>query len=286
MTMVPSVVLNNGVQMPILGFGVFQIPDAEQCERSVLDALAVGYRLIDTAAAYGNEEAVGKAIRASGIPREEIFVTTKLWIQDQGEERARAAFDRSLRRLGLDYLDLFLIHQPFGDIYGSWRAMEGLLREGRVRAIGLSNHQPDRVMDLMVHNEIVPAVNQVEVHPFQQQVEAHAFLKEHDIQIQAWAPFAEGRGDMFTNEILSEIAEKHGRSVAQIILRWLTQRGVATIPKSVHRERIEENFNVFDFDLALEEMEAIATLDTRSSLFFDHRDPAVVKMLGEAQRET
>jgi 2,5-diketo-D-gluconate reductase A len=286
MTRVPSVTLNNGVEMPILGFGVFQIPDPEECERSVADALAVGYRLIDTAAAYGNEEAVGKAIKASGIPREEIFVTTKLWIQDQGEDRAKAAFERSLQRLGLDYLDLYLIHQPFGDVYGSWRAMEALLREGRTRAIGVSNHQTDRVMDLIVHNEVVPAVNQIEVHPFQQQVEAHAFLQENGVQIQAWAPFAEGRGEMFTNEVLSAIGEKHGRSVAQVILRWQIQRGVATIPKSVRKERMEENFAVFDFELGDDDMETIATLDTNASLFFDHRDPAVVKMLGEAQRET
>ncbi|HLU34485.1 MAG TPA: aldo/keto reductase [Thermomicrobiales bacterium] len=286
MVSIPPVTLNNGVEMPILGFGVFQIPDPEECERSVADALAVGYRLIDTAAAYGNEEAVGKAIRASGIPREEIFVTTKLWIQDQGEERAKAAFERSLQRLGLDYLDLYLIHQPFGDVYGSWRAMEGMLRDGRVRAIGVSNHQPDRVMDLIVHNEVVPAVNQIEVHPFQQQVETQAFLRENGVQIQAWAPFAEGRNDMFTNPVLEEIAGKHGKTVAQVILRWQIQRGVAVIPKSVRRERIEENVNVFDFELAPEEMESIATLDTKTSLFFDHRDPAVVKMLGEARRET
>src|SRR5690606_6991214 len=234
----------------------------------------------------GNEEAVGKASRASGLPREEIFVTTKLWIQDQGEERAKAAFERSLQRLGLDYLDLYLIHQPFGDVYGSWRAMEGMLRDGRVRAIGVSNHQPDRVMDLIVHNEVVPAVNQIEVHPFQQQVEARAFLQENGIQIQAWAPFAEGRNDMFTNPVLKEIADTHGKTVAQVILRWQVQRGVAVIPKSVRRERIEENVNVFDFELAPEDMETIATLDTKASLFFDHRDPAVVKMLGEARRET
>lgn len=286
MSRVPNVTLNNGVEMPILGFGVFQIPDPAACERSVADALAVGYRLIDTAAAYGNEEAVGKAIRASGIPREEIFVTTKLWIQDQGEERARAAFERSMARLGLDYLDLYLIHQPFGDVYGSWRAMEKLLAEGRTRAIGVSNHQPDRVMDLIVHNEVVPAVNQIEVHPFQQQVETQAFLRENGVQIQAWAPFAEGRNDMFTNEVLRGIGEKHGKSVAQVILRWQIQRGVATIPKSVRRERMEENFDVFDFALDAEDMAAIAALDTKTSLFFDHRDPAVVKMLGEAQRET
>jgi 2,5-diketo-D-gluconate reductase A len=286
MAKVPNVTLNNGVEMPILGFGVFQIPDPDECERSVADALAVGYRLIDTAAAYGNEEAVGKAIRKSGIPREEIFVTTKLWIQDQGDVRARAAFERSLQRLGLEYLDLYLIHQPFGDVYGSWRAMEALLREGRTRAIGVSNFQPDRVMDLIVHNEVVPAVDQIEVHPFQQQVETQAFLQENGVQIQAWAPFAEGRGDMFTNEVLGGIAGKHGKSVAQVILRWQVQRGVATIPKSVWRERMEENFDIFDFELGADDMEQISTLDTKASLFFDHRDPAVVKMLGEARRET
>jgi 2,5-diketo-D-gluconate reductase A len=286
MATIPSVILNNGVEMPILGFGVFQIPDAAECERSVQDALAAGYRLIDTAAAYGNEEAVGKAISKSGVSREELFVTTKLWIQDAGEGPTRQAFERSLARLGLDYLDLYLIHQPFGDVYGAWRDMEALLREGRVRAIGVSNFQRDRVMDLVVHNEIAPAVNQIEVHPFHQQVETQAFLQEHNVQIQAWAPFAEGRNDMFSNELLTSIGETYNKSVAQVILRWLVQRGVATIPKSVRKERIEENLDVFDFQLTSEEMEAISTLDTKTSSFFDHRDPAVVKMLGEATRDT
>jgi 2,5-diketo-D-gluconate reductase A len=281
-----KVVLNNGVEMPILGFGVFQIPDAEECERSVSEALQAGYRLIDTAAAYGNEEAVGNAIRRSGMAREEIFVTTKLWISDAGDERAKKAFERSLRRLQLDYLDLYLIHQPYGDVYGSWRAMEELYREGRVRAIGVSNFHPDRLMDLMVHNEVVPAVNQVETHPFNQQIEAQQFMREHGVQIESWGPFAEGRNNIFGNELLLSIAGKYNKSVAQVILRWLTQRGVVAIPKSVRKERIVENFNVFDFELNPEDMAAIATLDTKESLFFDHRDPKMVKMLGEANRDT
>jgi 2,5-diketo-D-gluconate reductase A len=286
MATTPSVTLNNGVTMPLLGFGVFQVPDPDECERAVRDALDVGYRLIDTAAAYGNEEAVGRAIERSSVPREEIFVTTKLWIQDAGEGHTRAAFERSLARLGLDYLDLYLIHQPFGDVYGAWRDMESLLREGRVRAIGVSNFQSDRVMDLITHNEVVPAVNQIEVHPFNQQAEAHRFLQDNGVQIEAWAPFAEGKHDIFRNEALRAIAERHGKSVAQIILRWLTQRGVVAIPKSVRRERIAENFAVFDIELSPEDMAAIAALDLKESSFFDHRDPAVVKRLGEAQRPT
>src|SRR4051812_3932999 len=281
-----NVVLNNGVEMPILGFGVFQIPDAVECERSVSEALETGYRLIDTAAAYGNEEAVGNAIRRSGVARGEIFVTTKLWISDAGDERAKRAFERSLQRLQLEYLDLYLIHQPYGDVYGSWRALEELYREGRVRAIGVSNFQPDRLMDLLVHNEVAPAVNQVETHPFNQQIEAQQFMQEHGVQIESWGPFAEGRNNIFGNELLLSIAGKYGKTVAQVILRWLTQRGVVAIPKSVRKERIVENFNVLDFDLNPEDMAAIATLDTKESLFFDHRDPKMVKMLGEANRNT
>lgn len=281
-----KVVLNNGVEMPILGFGVFQIADAEECERSVYDALQAGYRLIDTAAAYENEEAVGKAIKRSGVAREEIFVTTKLWIQDAGYESAKRAFGRSLKRLQLDYLDLYLIHQPYGDVYGAWRAMEELNREGSSRAIGVSNFHPDRLMDLMVHNEVVPAVNQVETHPFNQQVEAHQFMRENNVQIESWGPFAEGRNNIFKNEVLLPIAGKYGKSVAQVILRWLTQREVVAIPKSVRKERMVENFNIFDFELSADDMTAIATLDTKQSLFFDHRDPKMVKMLGEANRNT
>jgi 2,5-diketo-D-gluconate reductase A len=282
----PSVSLNNGVAMPLLGFGVFQMNDAAECERSVSEAIDAGYRLIDTAAAYGNEEAVGNAIKRSGVPREELFVTTKLWIQDAGYERARQAFERSMRRLQLEYLDLYLIHQPFGDVYGSWRAMEELYREGRIRAIGISNFHPDRVMDLIVHNQVVPAVNQIETHPFHQQVETQQFLRDNGVQIQSWGPFAEGRNDIFQNEVLRSIAGKHQKSVAQVILRWLTQRGVVAIPKSVRKERIEENFQIFDFGLHPDDMAAIATLDTKTSSFFDHRDPAVVKRLGEAKRPT
>lgn len=281
-----TVTLNNGVQMPLLGLGVFQVTDAAECERAVSEALDAGYRLIDTAAAYGNEQAVGNAIRRSGIAREDLFITTKLWIQDAGYEPTKQAFERSMQRLQLDYLDLYLIHQPFGDVYGAWRAMQELYRADRMRAIGVSNFQPDRVMDLIVHNEVVPAVNQIETHPFNQQVETQRFLRENQVQIESWGPFAEGKHDIFNNEVLRSIATKHGKSVAQIILRWLTQRGVVVIPKSVRKERIIENFDVFDIELSAEDMAAIATLDRKQSSFFDHRDPAIAKMLGTAKRNT
>jgi len=274
------IVLNNGVEMPILGFGVFQVRDAEVCERSVYEAIQTGYRLIDTAASYLNEDAVGKAIKRSGVTREELFVTTKLWIQDAGYERTKKAFEKSLHRLQLDYLDLYLIHQPFGDVYGSWRAMEELYREGRIRAIGVSNFQPDRIMDLIVHNEVVPAVNQIETHPFNQQIETQKFLQENNVQIESWGPFAEGKNNIFQNELLLSIAGKYQKTVAQVILRWLTQRGVVVIPKSVRKERIEENFNIFDFELGPEDMDAIISLDMKVSSFFDHRDPETVKRLG------
>jgi 2,5-diketo-D-gluconate reductase A len=286
MSAIPSVTLNNGVGMPLLGFGVFQVTDAQECERSVSEAIRTGYRLIDTAAAYGNEEAVGNAIQRSGVAREELFITTKLWIQDAGYERTKPAFERSLQRLQLDYLDLYLIHQPFGDVYGSWRAMEELSQDGRIRAIGVSNFQPDRLMDLIVHNNVVPAVNQIETHPFNQQIETQKFMQENKVQIESWGPFAEGQHNIFQNEVLRSIATKYEKTVAQVILRWLTQRGVVAIPKSVRPERIAENFNVFDFDLSPDDMAAIATLDTKTSSFFDHRDPAVVKRLGEAKRPT
>jgi 2,5-diketo-D-gluconate reductase A len=280
-----KVTLNNGVEMPILGFGVYQIPDAKECEESVYEAIQAGYRLIDTAAAYMNEEAVGKAIKSSGVPREELFITTKLWIQDAGYENAKKAFEKSLKKLQLDYLDLYLIHQPFGDVYGSWRAMEELYSEGRIRAIGVSNFQPDRIMDLIVHNNVVPAVNQIETHPFQQQIETQKFLQEQGVQIQSWGPFAEGRNNLFENNVLKGIGAKYNRSIAQVVLRWLIQRNIVVIPKSVRKERIIENFNVFDFELNNEDMETIATLDTGASLFLDHRNPEIVKWLGNAKFE-
>ncbi len=286
MSSIPTVKLNNGVEMPLLGFGVFQIEDAEVCERSVRDALRGGYRLVDTAASYGNEAAVGSAIKQGGVAREDLFVTTKLWIQDAGYERTKQAFERSLQRLQLEYLDLYLIHQPIGDVYGAWRAMEDLYREGRIRAIGISNFYPDRVMDLIMHNEIVPMVNQIETHPFNQQIETQKFLEENGVQIESWGPFAEGKNNIFENMLLHSIADKYEKTVAQIILRWLTQREVAAIPKSIRRERIEENFNVFDIELSPEDMAAIATLDTKTSSFFDHRDPVMVKRLSEAKRPT
>jgi diketogulonate reductase-like aldo/keto reductase len=273
------VVLNNGVEIPILGFGVFQVTNAEECERAVVEAIRTGYRLIDTAASYGNEVEVGKAIKRSGVAREELFITTKLWIQDAGYESTKKAFEKSLKKLQLDYLDMYLIHQPYGDIYGSWRAMEDLYREGRIKAIGVANFQPDRIMDLIIHNQVAPAVNQIETHPFCQQIETQRFLKENKVQIQSWGPFAEGKNDIFKNELLIAIGGKYKKTVAQVILRWLTQRGVVVIPKSVHKERIIENFNIFDFELSPEDMNAIASLDTNRSLFFDHRDPEMVKWL-------
>ena len=275
-----TVKLNNGVEIPILGFGVFQIRDAEECERSVYEAIQAGYRLIDTAASYLNEEAVGRAIKGSGVAREELFVTTKLWIQDAGYERTKQAFEKSLKRLQLKTLDLYLIHQPLGDVYGAWRAMEELYQQGKVRAIGVSNFPPDRIMDLILHNEIVPAVNQIETHPFNQQIETQKFLQENNVQIESWGPFAEGKNNIFQNEVLVSLAGKYKRSVAQVILRWLTQRGVVVIPKSVRKERIVENLNIFDFEISPEDMDAIFSLDTKVSLFFDHRDPAMVKWLG------
>jgi len=278
---VPSVTLNNDVKMPILGFGVFQVPDPVECERSVRDAIDVGYRLLDTAASYGNEEAVGAAIKNHGIDRSELFVTTKLWLQDASYEAAKAAFERSLNKLGLDYLDLWLIHQPYGDVYGAWRAMEELHRAGRIRAIGVSNFYPDRLVDFVLHNEVKPAVNQIEIHPFHQQTDAVKILEEYGVQPEAWGPFAEGKNGLFTNEVLQPIADKHGKSIAQVVLRWLTDRGIVAIPKSVRKERMAQNFNIFDFDLDAGDLDAIAKLDQNASSFFDHRDPAMVKWLGE-----
>ena len=280
------VTLNNGIEMPILGFGVFQISDPAECEKAVVEAIQSGYRLIDTAASYKNEDAVGNAIKKSGVDRKELFITTKLWIQDLGYEKTKAAFQKSLDLLQLDYLDLYLIHQPYGDIFGSWKAMRELLEEGKIRAIGVSNFHPDRVMDLIVNSGFTPAVNQVETHPFDQQIDNQVFLQENNVQIESWGPFAEGRNDMFQNEILVAIGKKYNKSVAQVILRWLTQRGVVVIPKSVRKERMVENFDIFDFELAADDMEAIVALDTKESLFFDHRDPNMVKWLSERKLES
>lgn len=272
-------ILNNGVEMPVLGFGVYQVDEAI-CERCVSEALAAGYRSIDTAAAYMNERAVGRAVRRSSIPRGELFITTKLWVQDAGYESAKRAFAASLERLQLDYLDLYLIHQPFGDVYGAWRAMEELYREGKVRAIGVSNFQPDRLVDLILHNEVVPAVNQVETHPFCQQAEEAGIMARYGVQAEAWAPFAEGRNNLFGNEVLTDLAAKHRKSVAQVVLRWLIQRGIVVIPKSVHKERMAENIDVFDFTLPPEDMARIAALDMKQSCFLSHRDPQTVEWLG------
>jgi len=278
---VPKVTLNNGVEMPILGFGVFQVPDPAECERSVRGAIDVGYRLLDTAAAYFNEEAVGAAIKNHGIDRSELFVTTKLWIQDASYEGAKRAFERSINKLGLDYLDLWLIHQPYGDVYGAWRAMEELHKSGRIRAIGVSNFHPDRLVDFVLHNEVKPAVNQIEIHPFHQQTEAVKILEEYGVQPEAWGPFAEGRNGLFTNQVLQSIADKHGKSIAQVVLRWLTGRGIVAIPKSVRKERMAQNFDIFDFDLDASDLEAVAALDRSVTSFLDQRDPAVVRSLSE-----
>ena len=276
-----TIKLNNGVEMPILGFGVFQIPDATECEKAVLQAIESGYRLIDTAASYMNETAVGNAIKKSGIPREEFFITTKLWVQDAGYENTISAFEKSLNKLQLDYLDLYLIHQPYGDVFGSWKAMQELHKQGKIRAIGVANFQPDRVIDLTVNSGFTPAVNQIETHPFHQQLETQNFLQDNNIQIQSWGPFAEGKNNIFQNEVLATIGAKYNKSIAQVILRWLTQRGVVVIPKSVRKERMVENFNVFDFELSIEDTELIQSLDTKTSQFFDHRDPNMVKALSE-----
>ena len=279
------VTLNNGIKMPLLGVGTFQIKDPAECERAVRDAIDVGYRLIDTAASYGNEEAVGKAVRESGVPREELFVTTKLWISDASYEGAKRGFAASMERLGLDYLDLYLIHQPLGDYYGAWRAMTELYREGKIRSIGVCSFYPDRLADLIAFNEVAPAVNQVECNIFFQQEKALTYMKSKGVQMQSWAPFAEGHNDLFHNPTLTAIGEKYGKSVAQVVLRWQLQRGIVCIPKSTRRERMEQNFNVFDFILSQEDMDAIAALDTGVSSFFDHRDPAVVEMLAGLVRK-
>ncbi len=276
-----NVLLNNGVEMPILGFGVFQIPNESECEQAVIDAIKTGYRLIDTAASYQNETAVGNAIKKSEVPRNELFITTKLWASDMGYENTKLAFQKSIDKLQLDYLDLYLIHQPYGDVFGSWKAMQELYHEGKIKAIGVANFHPDRVIDLIINSGFTPAVNQIETHPFHQQIETQQFLTDNNVQIQSWGPFAEGKNDIFNNETLKTIAVKYNKSVAQIILRWLTQRGIIAIPKSVRKERMKENFDVFTFELSETEMQTITTLDNKTSLFFDHRDPNMVKWISE-----
>ncbi|MFE7393896.1 aldo/keto reductase [Streptomyces sp. NPDC057582] len=279
------VTLNNGVEMPILGFGVYQIP-ADKTEQAVTDALGAGYRLLDTAAAYGNEEAVGHAIKNSGIPREELFVTTKLWVQDApAQDNTRRALETSLAKLGLDHVDLYLMHQPYGDVYGQWRAMEAATSEGLARAIGVANFYPDRLLDLILNNEITPQVNQIETHPFFQRTADHDLMREHRVQHQAWGGFAEGKNDLFTHPGLSKIGEAHGKSVAQVVLRWLIQRDIVTIPKSVNPDRMAQNIDVFDFRLTDDQMSAISALDTGATLFFDHHEPEMVAWLSKRRLE-
>ncbi|MFZ6781269.1 aldo/keto reductase [Undibacterium sp. Ji83W] len=278
-----NVTLNNGQQMPILGYGVFQIPDPKECERCVVDAIETGYRLIDTAASYLNEDAVGKGLKANGVSRDQLFVTSKLWVQDTGYERTIKAIDNSLRRLQLDYLDLYLIHQPYSDVHGSWRAIEAAHKAGKLRAIGVSNFQPDRLMDIMAFNEVKPAVNQIEINPFHQQEESATFMRDNGVQAEAWAPFAEGRNNLFQNEALFTIGERYGKSVGQVILRWLVQRNIVSLAKSVRKERMAENLNIFDFALDESDIALIGKLETASSSFFSHRDPAMVKWMSERQ---
>ncbi|MFI6695096.1 aldo/keto reductase [Streptomyces sp. NPDC050433] len=281
-----TVTLNNGIEMPILGYGVYQIPP-DQTEQAVADALTAGYRLLDTAAAYGNEEAVGRAIKNSGIPREELFVTTKLWVQDApAQDNTLRALETSLTKLGLDHVDLYLMHQPYGDVYGQWRAMETANREGLAKAIGVANFFPDRLLDLILNNQIVPAVNQIETHPFFQRTADQALMREHGVQHQSWGGFAEGKNDLFTHPVLTEIGKAHEKSAAQVVLRWLIQRDIVTIPKSVSPDRMAQNFDVFDFALTDRQMTQIAGLDTGTTLFFDHHDPEMVAWLSKRRLDS
>ena len=273
------VTLQNGIKMPKLGFGVYQMRDLEECEEAVMHALKVGYRLIDTAAVYGNEEAVGKAIKRSGVTREDIFLTTKLWVQDVSYDGAKAAFEASLKRLDVDYIDLYLIHQPYGDVNGAWRAMQKLYEEGKIKAIGVSNFASDRLIDFALTNKVIPMVNQVEFHPFNQQESARKVMEKYGIQVEGWAPFAEGQHDLFHNETLQAIADKHGKSITQVVLRWHMQLGIVAIPKSVHAERIEENFDIFDFELDAEDIATIDDLDENKVLFVIHDDPEFIEAI-------
>jgi 2,5-diketo-D-gluconate reductase A len=277
--------LNNGITIPIVGYGVFQIQDNQECMRCVIDAIDAGYRLIDTAASYMNEAAVGQGIKDAHTPREQLFVTTKLWVQDAGYDQTRQAIDNSLRRLQLEYLDLYLIHQPYGDVHGSWRAMQDAYRAGKIRAIGVSNFQSDRLMDIVAFNEIKPAVNQIEINPFQQQADSVTFMRDLGVQAEAWAPFAEGRNNLFQNDVLKAIAAKHEKSVGQVVLRWVIQRGVVALAKSVRKERMVENLTIFDFELDSNDTAQIGALDTGTSSFFSHRDPAIVKWMSERKLE-
>ena len=278
------VTLNNGVKMPRAGFGVYQIADAKQCEQAVLDAIEVGYRLIDTAQSYGNEEAVGNAIKKSGVPREELFITTKVWITNYGYDQTKASVEASLKKMQLDYLDLVLLHQPFNDYYGAYHALVDLYKEGKIKAIGVSNFYPDRLVDLALFNEVKPAANHVEVNVFHQQIEAQSYNEKYGVQMEAWAPFAEGKNNMFSNPELQEIGDKYNKSIAQVILRWLVQRNIVPLAKSIKKSRVQENINIFDFELSDEDMQKISAMDKKESSFFSHYDPATIEMIAGLRR--
>lgn len=278
------VTLNNGVKMPKAGFGVYQVKDKEECIQAVLDAIEVGYRLIDTAQSYGNEEAVGEAIKRTNVPREELFITTKVWVSNYGYEKAKASVEESLKKMQLDYLDLVLLHQPFNDYYGAYHALVDLYKEGKIKAIGVSNFYPDRLVDIALFNEVKPAINQIEVNPFHQQIEAQGYNEKYGVQVEAWAPFAEGRNGMFTNPQLKAIGDKYQKSVAQVILRWLVQRNIVPLAKSVKKERMAENINIFDFELSYEDMETIESMDKKESSFFSHYNPSTVEMIAGLKR--
>lgn len=275
------ITLNNGVKMPKVGFGVYQVTDQNECRQAVLDAIDVGYRLIDTAQAYGNEEAVGEAIKMSGVDRKDLFITTKVWISNYGYEKAKMSVEESLKKMQLDYLDLVLLHKPFNDYYGAYQALVDLYKEGKIKAIGVSNFYPDRLVDMAIFSEVTPAINQVEVNVFHQQKEAQVYNEKYGVQLEAWAPFAEGRNNMFSNPELKAIGEKYGKTVAQVILRWLVQRNIVPLSKSVKKSRMEENINIFDFELSKEDMDKISEMDKKESSFFSHYDPSIVEMIAE-----